>query len=134
MDIFAAAGLKKPDIGILCDEFLEYVKVSPHKNLQMELLKKLINDEIRSMSRRNVVQGRNFSELLEKTLLEYQNRTLEAVQIILELIELAKQMRDAPKHGDKLGLSEDEMAFYNALVDHGNGCRSPETPAIGPRG
>ena len=72
--------------------------------------------------------------MLEKTLLEYQNRTLEAAQIILELIELARQMRDAPKRGDKLGLSEDEMAFYNARVDHGNGCRSPETPAIGPGG
>jgi len=120
VDIFGAAGLKKPDISILSDEFLETVKVSPHKNLQLELLRKLINDEIRRMTRRNVVQGRKFSEMLEKTLLSYQNRTLEAAQIIMELIGLAKEMRDAPKRGDKLGLTEDEMAFYDALVDHGN--------------
>ncbi len=120
VDIFGAAGLKKPDISILSDDFLETVKVSPHKNLQLELLQKLINDEIHRMIRRNVVQGRKFSEMLEKTLLAYQNRTLEAAQIIMELIGLAKEMRDAPKRGDKLGLTEDEMAFYDALVDHGN--------------
>ncbi len=120
VDIFGAAGLKKPDIGILSDEFLETVKASPHKNLQLELLKKLINDEIRGMSRRNVVQSRKFSEMLERTLLAYQNRSLEAAQIITELIGLAKQMRDTPKRGAKLGLTEDEMAFYDALVDHGN--------------
>jgi len=120
VDIFGAAGLKKPDISILSDEFLETVKVSPHRNLQLELLQKLISDEIHRMSRRNVVQGRKFSEMLERTLLAYQNRTLEAAQIIMELIGLAKEMRDAPKRGDKHGLTEDEMAFYDALVDHGN--------------
>lgn len=120
IDIFGVAGLKKPDISILSDEFLETVKASPHRNLQLELLKKLINDEIRSMTRRNVVQGRKFSEMLEKTLLAYQSRTLEAAQIILELIDLAKEMRDAPKRGDELGLTEDELAFYDALVAHGD--------------
>ena len=72
------------------------------------------------MSRRNVVQSRKFSEMLEKTILAYQNRTLEAAQVILELIRLAKEMRDAPKRGDDLGLSEDELGFYDALADHGN--------------
>ncbi len=120
VDVFGAAGIAKPDISILSDEFLETVKKSEHKNLQLELLKKLLNDEIKSQGGKNVVQARRFSEMLERTLLRYQNRTLEAAQVILELIEMAKQMRDAPKRGDALGLTEDELAFYDALVDHGN--------------
>ena len=120
VDIFGAAGLKRPDISVLSDEFLENVRESPHPNLQLEVLKKLINDEIKNVSRSNVVQSRKFSEMLERTLLAYQNRTLETAQIILELIELAKEMRDAPGRGEKLGLTEDEMAFYDALIDHGN--------------
>ena len=120
IDVFQAAGLEKPDISILSDEFLATVQASPHKNLQIELLKKLIHDEVRSLTRNNVVQAKKFSELLEQTLLRYQNRTLEAAEIILELIELAKQMRDAPKRGDALGLTEDELAFYDALADHGD--------------
>lgn len=119
IDIFGAAGLPKPDISILSDTFLETLKESAYKNLQLELLKKLLNDEVRDVSRRNVVQGRKFSEMLERTLLAYQNRSLESSQIILELIEMAKAMRDAPKRGGGLGLSEDELAFYDALVDHG---------------
>ncbi len=120
LDVFGEAGLKRPDLSILSDEFLETVQKSPHRNLQLELLKKLLNDEIHAMKRRNVVQSRKFSELLERTLAAYQNRTIEAAQVILELIEMAKGMRDAPKRGEALGLSEDEMAFYDALVDHGN--------------
>lgn len=96
IDIFAAAGLKTPDISILSDEFLETVRNSPHRNLQIELLKKLLADEIKAQSRRNVVQARKFSELLEQTLLAYQNRTLEAAQVIAELIEMAKEFRDTP--------------------------------------
>jgi len=118
IDIFAAAGLKKPDISILSDEFLETVKDSPHRNLQIELLKKLLNDEIKSQSRRNVVIARKFSEMLERTLIAYQNRTIEAAQVILELIDMAKEMRDAPGRGEELGLTEDEMAFYDALAAH----------------
>ena len=83
IDIFREAGLQKPDISILSDEFLQTVKVAPNENLQMELLRKLLNDEVKSMSRRNVVQSRKFSEMLEKTILQYQNRTLEAAQVIL---------------------------------------------------
>jgi type I restriction enzyme R subunit len=120
IDLFGSAGLGPADISILSDEFLETVKKSPHKNLQAELLKKLLNDEIHSLSRRNIVQARKFSEMLEHSLTRYQNRTLEAAEIILELIRLAKEMRDAPKRGATLGLTEDEMAFYDALVDHGN--------------
>ncbi len=111
--------MKKPDISILSDEFLETVKASPYKSLQLEVLRKLLGDEVRSMSRQNVVQARKFSEMLERTIHAYQNRTLEAAQVILELIDLAKQMRDAPKRGEALGLTDDEMAFYDALVAHG---------------
>lgn len=118
IDVFGAAGLQRPDISVLSDEFLETIPRSPHKNLQVELLKKLINDEIRTQGERNVVQARRFSELLEQTLLRYQNRTIEAAQVIIELIEMAKEMRDAPKRGDALGLTDDELAFYDALTDH----------------
>ncbi len=115
IDIFSAAGLKKPDISILSDEFLAEVQKMPHRNLALELLHKLLSDEIKSRSRKNLIQSRSFAEMLEKTIRRYQNRTIEATQVILELIELAKQMRDARSRGEKLGLSEDEEAFYDAL-------------------
>lgn len=115
IDIFSAAGLKKPDISILSDEFLAEVQKMPHRNLALELLHKLLSDEIRSRSRKNLIQSRSFAEMLEKTIRRYQNRTIEATQVILELIELARQMRDARSRGEKLGLNEDEEAFYDAL-------------------
>ena len=87
----------------------------PHRNLALELLHKLLSDEIRSRSRKNLIQSRSFAEMLEKAIRRYQNHTIEATQVILELIELAKQMRDARSRGEKLGLSEDEEAFYDAL-------------------
>lgn len=120
IDVFAAAGIQKPDLSILSVKFLESVQVSPKTNLQVELLRKLINDEIGTQRRRNVVQSRKFSEMLEHTMLAYQNRSLEASEVILELIEMAKEMRDAPGRGEELGLSEDELAFYDALIVHGN--------------
>lgn len=119
IDIFGTAGIKKPDISILSDAFLETVRANPHKNLQLEVLKKLLADEIQSMTRRNVVQARKFSEMLAKTITGYHNRTLEAAQVILEWIEMAKEMREAPHRGQALGLTADEMAFYDALVSHG---------------
>ncbi|MDD5584451.1 MAG: type I restriction endonuclease subunit R, partial [Candidatus Omnitrophica bacterium] len=115
IDIFEAAGLKKPDISILSDEFLAEVKGMPHKNLAFELLKKLLNDEIRTRSRKNLIQGRSFAEMLEKAIKKYQNKAIEAAKVIEELIELAKKMREADKRGDDLGLNEDEIAFYDAL-------------------
>ena len=115
IDIFEAAGLKKPDISILSDEFLAEVKGMPHKNLAFELLKKLLNDEIRARSKRNLIQGRSFAEMLEKAIKKYQNKAIEAAQVIDELIELAKKMREETKRGEDLGLSEDEIAFYDAL-------------------
>ncbi len=119
IDIFDTANLSKPDISILSDEFLETVRTSPYKNLQLELLKKLLNDEIRAISRRNLVQGKKFSDMLLNTLTAYTNRSLETAQVILELIEVARQMREQAQRGTALGLTEDELAFYDALTDHG---------------
>jgi len=115
VDIFAAAGLKKPDISILSDDFLTEVSHLPQKNLAVELLRKLLNDEIKTRSRRNVVKSRLFSALLESSILKYQNRAIQAAQVIEELIGLAKQMREESAKGEELGLSEDEVAFYDAL-------------------
>lgn len=115
IDIFAAAGLKKPDISILSEEFLAEVRDMPQRNLAVELLRKLLSDEIRSRSRKNVVQARLFSDLLEQALRRYQNRAIETAQVIEELIALARDMRTASQRGEKLGLNEDELAFYDAL-------------------
>ena len=115
VDIFASAGLQKPDISILSDEFLEEVRQLPQKNLAVETLRKLLNDEIKTRSQKNVVQARSFAEMLEKTIRKYQNRSIEAAAVITELIELAKEMRAAQSRGEELGLTEEEVAFYDAL-------------------
>ena len=115
IDIFDAAGLKKPDISILSDEFLSEVRHLPQRNLAVELLQKLLNNELKIRSKKYLVQSRSFAEMLEATLRKYQNRTIEAAQVIAELIELAKQMREGHKRGEKLGLTDDEVAFYDAL-------------------
>lgn len=115
VDIFAAAGLKKPDLSILSDEFLDEVRGMPQRNLAVELLRKLLRGEIKTRSRRNVVQARSFAELLEQAVRKYQNRAIETAQVIEELIALAKNMRAASARGEKLGLSDDELAFYDAL-------------------
>jgi type I restriction enzyme R subunit len=115
VDIFAAAGLAKPDISILSEEFLSEVRGMPQRNLAVELLHKLLKGELRTRRRKNVVQARSFLELLEQSLHRYQNRAIEAAQVIEELIELAKQMREADRRGEALGLTEDELAFYDAL-------------------
>ncbi len=115
VDIFAAAGLKKPDISILSDEFLAEVQGMPQKNLAVELLQKLLRGEIRTRRRKNVVQARSFAEMLEQAIRRYQNRAIEAAQVIEELIKLAKDIREADRRGEALGLSEEELAFYDAL-------------------
>ena len=115
VDIFAAAGLKKPDISILSDEFLAEIRGMPQRNLAVELLQKLLKGEIRARGKRNVVQARSFAELLEQAVRKYQNRAIETAQVIEELIQLAKDMRAAGARGEKLGLSDDELAFYDAL-------------------
>lgn len=115
VDIFAAAGLEKPDISILSDEFLAEVRGMPQRNLAVELLQKLLKGELSARRRKNVVQARSFAEMLEQTLRKYQNRAVEAAQVIEELIQLARDLREANARGEKLGLEEDELAFYDAL-------------------
>jgi type I restriction enzyme R subunit len=115
IDIFAAAGLKKPEISILSEEFLAEVSKMPQKNLAIELLRKLLNDELRMRMKKNLVQSRSFTEMLERTIRSYQNRTLAAAEVITELIKLGDEMREAQKRGEKLNLTEDEIAFYDAL-------------------
>ncbi|MEW6684484.1 MAG: type I restriction endonuclease subunit R [Nitrospirota bacterium] len=115
VDIFTAAGLKKPDISILSDEFLAEVRGMPQRNLAVELLRKLLTGEIRLRRQKNVVQGRSFADMLEQAIRRYQNRAIEAAQVLEELIGLAKDMRAANARGEQLGLSDDELAFYDAL-------------------
>jgi type I restriction enzyme R subunit len=115
VDIFESAGLKKPDISILSDEFLAEVQHLPHRNLAVEVLQRLLNDQIKVRSRKNVVEARSFAGMLEEAIRKYQNRAIETAQVIAELIKLAKQMREAQRRGEKLGLSDDEVAFYDAL-------------------
>ena len=115
IDIFAAAGLEKPDISILSDEFLAEVQGLPQRNLAVELLQKLLKSELAIRRRKNIVQARSFAEMLEQTLRRYQNRSVETAQVIEELIQLARELRTANARGEELGLSEDELAFYDAL-------------------
>ncbi len=115
VDIFAAAGLDKPDISILSEEFLADVRGMPHRNLAVELLQKLLKGEVATRRRNNVVQARSFADMLEQSLRRYQNRSIEAALVIEELIELARQMREAAARGEQLGLTDDELAFHDAL-------------------
>lgn len=116
IDVFSVAGLKKPDISILSDEFLAEVKGIEHKNVAAELLRKLLQDEIKAQSKRNVVQSRAFSEMLKATMNRYHNRAIATQEIIDELIQLAKEMREAAQRGVDLGMNDDELAFYDALA------------------
>jgi len=115
VDIFAAAGLVKPNISILSEEFLAEVRDMPQKHLAVELLRKLLTGEIRSRRAKNIVQARSFAQMLEQALRRYQNRAIEAAQVIEELLDLAREMREADRRGEDLGLTEDEVAFYDAL-------------------
>ena len=115
IDIFAAAGLKKPDLSILSDEFLAEVRGLPQRNLAIETLRKLLEGEIRARGQKNIVQARSFAEMLENAIRRYQNRTIETAAVIEELIALAQEMREADRRGEQLGLTEDEVAFYDAL-------------------
>jgi type I restriction enzyme R subunit len=115
VDIFAAAGLRKPDLSILSDEFLAEVRGMPQRNLAVELLHKLLAGEIRTRRRQNLVQARSFAELLEQSVRRYHVRAVETAQVIEELIQLAKHMRQAQARGEALGLTDDEVAFYDAL-------------------
>ena len=115
VDIFAASGLKKPHVSILSEEFLHEVRGMGRRNLAVELLERLLKGELATRRRKNVVQARSFAEMLEQTIRRYQNRAVEAAQVIEELIGLAREMREANARGERLGLSDDALAFYDAL-------------------
>jgi len=115
IDIFDAAGMKKPDISILSDEFLLEVQGMKHKNLAFELLKKILNNEIKSRAKTNLVKSKALLEMLERAIKKYQNNLLSTAEIIQELINIAKEVKEADKEGERLGLTTDEVAFYNAL-------------------
>lgn len=123
IDIYSAAGIRTPDISIFSDEFLAEVKNMQHKNVALELLKKLLNDELRTMTRTNLVKSRSFAQMLEETIRKYQNRTIEAAQVIAELLELAKKIQHARDVGSELGLTPEEVAFYDALANNESAVR-----------
>jgi type I restriction enzyme, R subunit len=120
IDIFDAAGIKKPDISILSDDFLEEVRDMKRKNIALELLKKILDDEIKTRTKKNFIQSKKLSEMLENAIKKYQNNLLTAAQVIDELINIAKEVKVSDKRGEDLGLSEDEIAFYDALVENGS--------------
>lgn len=116
IDIFEAAGLPKPEISILSEKFLKEVEGLEHKNLAVELLNKLLNDQIKSRAKKNLVQSRSFAELLKNAIIKYENRTIEAATILEELLELAREIQKAQNRGEDLGLNDNEIAFYDALT------------------
>ena len=122
-DIFQLAGLEKPNIGLLSDEFLEDVRNMPEKNLALELLQKLLKDAIKSRTRHNVVREKKYSEMLLDTLRRYHNRAIETAQVIEELIQMAKDFQEAIRRDEELGLNPDEVAFYHALANNESAVR-----------
>ena len=118
VDVFDAAGIKKPDISILSEEFLQEVKNMKHKNVALEVLKKLLNDEIKSRTKRNLVQSKSLMEMLENSIKKYHSKILTAAEVIEELIELAREIQKMDKEPEEIGLSEYEYAFYTAVADN----------------
>jgi type I restriction enzyme, R subunit len=116
VDIYSAAGIKNPDISILSEDFLEEVRALPQRNLALEMLKRLLADEVQARQRTNLVQAQSFGDMLDKALKKYVNRSIEAAEVIDELIDLAKKMREAKLRGEELGLNDEEVAFYDALA------------------
>ncbi len=123
VDIFDAVGLEKPDIGILDDAFLADVRNLPERNLAVELLERLLEGEIKSRFAGNVVQNKKFSDMLSDVVQRYQNRSIEAAQVMEELVQMAKKFREAAARGEQLGLTEDEVRFYDALVNNESAVR-----------
>lgn len=118
IDLFAVAGLSDARMDILGDDFLERVAALEHKNLALETLRKLLNDQIRVRERTNIVQSRKFREALEEAMLRYTNKAITTAEMISRLIDLARNLRDAQRQGQELGLTEEEAAFYDALADN----------------
>ena len=120
IDIFDAAGIKKPDISILSDDFLEEIRDMKRKNLAFELLKKILDDEIKTRTKKNFIQSKKLSDMLDAAIKKYQNNLLTAAQVIEELINIAKEIKASDERGEDLGLTEDEIAFYDALAINGS--------------
>lgn len=118
IDIFDAAGIKKPDISILSEDFLLEVKNMEHKNIALEVLKKLLNDEVKARTKKNLVQSKSLMEMLEKSIKNYHNKILTAAEVIEELIELSKNIKNMDKEPQEMGLSDYEYAFYSAVADN----------------
>ena len=118
IDVFDAAGIKKPDISILSEDFLLEVRNMEHKNLALEVLKKLLNDEIRARIKKNLIQSRSLMEMLENSITRYHNKVLTAAEVIEELIKLSKEIKRMDKEPQEMGLSEFEYAFYTAIADN----------------
>ena len=116
IDVFDAAGIKKPDISILSDDFLAEIRGMKHQNLALELLKKILGDEIKTRTKKNLAQSRKFSEMLTEAIRKYQNNLLSAAQVIEELIKIAQEIRASDERAGKMKLSPDEVAFYDALA------------------
>jgi type I restriction enzyme R subunit len=115
IDIYAETGIAKPDLSLIDESFIAKFKTSANPNLQIEMLKKLLGDEIRRVGKRNIVTGKAFSEMLEASVLRYQNRSLDAAQVVAELVALAQALKSEGDRGSELGLNEDELAFYDAI-------------------
>jgi type I restriction enzyme R subunit len=115
IDIYAEAGLAKPDLALIDEEFLSKIQKTKTPNLQIEALRRILSQEITRISKRNIVTGREFSEMLQQSLLRYQNRTLDAAQIMAELVELAHSLHSEAERGTNLGLTDDQLAFYDAI-------------------
>jgi type I restriction enzyme R subunit len=120
IDVFGDLGLPNPELSVLSPEFLEKVRNGEQTNLQFELMKKVLNDRLRQVKQKNVVEARRFSEMLERSILELQNRTITTAQAIQQLIELAEEINKQAERGDELGLSSDEIAFYDAITQNGS--------------
>lgn len=122
-DVFALCGLDKPNIGLLSDEFLEDVRQMPERNLAVELLEKLLKDDIKAKTRNNVVQEKKYADRLQETLRKYNNRAIETAQVIEELIQMAKEFQEEMMREAELGLNPDEIAFYDALANNESAVR-----------
>ena len=118
IDIYAASGIGRPDLNIIDEEFAKGLSTHPYPNLQIELLRRLLAGEVRSLSKRNVVAERKFSEMLERAMRSYNNRSLAAAEVIAELVELAQQMKNEHDRGETLGLRDDELAFCDAVCQN----------------
>jgi type I restriction enzyme R subunit len=118
VDIYAAAGIERPDISLIDDNFVLKLSTNPHPNVQIELLKRLLNSELKTVAKRNLIAERRFSDILERAMRSYTNRSLDAAEVIVELVELAKQLREERNRGAKLGLRDDELAFYDAVCQN----------------